>query len=188
MKLIAEVGNIPYKFTGIKYQEWPQHKSSTRYGQLPYLKVNDHLTLYQTMAIARFLAQECGLYPSDRIEATQTEEYMLALDDVFSKFVKIEFQTPKEKREEEIQLFKEGSLRTIFGALNKVLEANGGYLTGKLNWADLFFFEVELIIEKKLSIDVESVAPELKKLREHVMANEKAKTYLESERNLKRHS
>ncbi|KAF0975312.1 hypothetical protein FDP41_005516 [Naegleria fowleri] len=100
------------------------------------------------------------------------------------------FDSPEELKERRRNSIVQGrgSLRTIFGALNKVLEANGGYLTGKLNWADLFFFEVELIIEKKLSIDVESVAPELKKLREHVMANEKAKTYLESERNLKRHS
>ncbi|KAG2387764.1 hypothetical protein C9374_001358 [Naegleria lovaniensis] len=186
LKLIAEVANIPYKFVGISgKEEWPAHKPQTRYGQLPYLKIDDQEKLYQTIAIARYLAQEGGLYPTDRKEALLTEEFVSALEDIFQGFVRVAFRTPEEKKAEETKTFAEGTLKNIFGALNTFLEKNGGYLTGKLNWADLYFFELAHIVENSLKIDVVSIAPQLPKLREHVLSNERAKNYWESERNLK---
>lgn len=185
MKLVAEVANIPYKFTGIASEEWPKHKPHIRYGQLPYLKLNDQENLYQTIAIARYLAQEGGLYPTDRKEATQTEEFVSALEDIFQGFIRIAFRTPEEKKEEETKTFEEGTFKNIFRGLNSFLEKNGGYLTGKLTWADLYLFEIAHLVENRLKMDPVKAAPQLPKLREHILSNARAKAYLESDRNLK---
>ncbi|KAG2382386.1 hypothetical protein C9374_005588 [Naegleria lovaniensis] len=58
VKLIAEVANIPYKFVGIEDKDWKDFQPTTRYGLLPFVKINDKWTLYQSIAISRFFAQE----------------------------------------------------------------------------------------------------------------------------------
>ncbi|KAG2391976.1 hypothetical protein C9374_013461 [Naegleria lovaniensis] len=184
--LIAETGGVPYKFVGVNREtEWPTLKPSTRYGQLPSLKLNDNFTLYQTVAIARFLANEGGLYPSDEFQALQTEEYINALEDVLNQLIRVLFFTAEDKKEEATKIFIEGTLKNVFGALNSALEKNGGYLTGTLSWADLDLYEIAALVEGRTKIDVVSLCPQLPKLRENIWSNERAKAFLESERNLK---
>lgn len=184
--MIAETGGVPYKFVGVNREtEWPQLKPSTRYSQLPSLKINDNFTLYQTVAIARFLAKEGGLYPSDPFQALQTEEYINALEEVFNHLLRVLFFTPEDKKEEATKYFTEVTLKNVFGALNSALEKNGGYLTGTLSWADLDFFEIAAFVEGRGKIDVMTVAPQLPKLRENILSHERAKAFLVSERNFK---
>ena len=185
LKLIAEVGQVEYTFKGIPREEWPNHKVTCRYGQLPYLKINDETTLYQTTAIARYLAQEGGLYPTDRLEASATEEYVAAIDDIIAGFVRIFFRTPEEKREEELKAFSEGILKTTLVAFEKVLEKNEGNLVkGKLTWADLVLYDIVVNIQSK-GADI-SYAQNVLKLKETVAAHERVKAFLESDRNLRK--
>ncbi|KAL9646588.1 hypothetical protein ABK040_016378 [Willaertia magna] len=182
LKLIAETGSVPYVFKGINKEEWPQHKPNARYGQLPFLNVNENFTLYQTIAIARFLAQEGGLYPTDKLQAATSEEYVTSLEELLTKFVKAAWLTPEDKKAEELKLFNEGPLKTVFGVFDKVLESKDGYLieNGKLTWADLYFFDWSYLIEQNGG-DI-SPFTNISKLRDNVKSNEKAKAYLESDR------
>ena len=113
LKLIAEAGQVDYVFTPVKYENWSSLKPSTRYGQLPMLKINQDVTLYQTISIARYLAQEGGLYPSDRIEASLSEEYVAAVDEIIAGFVTVFFKTPEEKRPEALKSFSEGNSQCL---------------------------------------------------------------------------
>ncbi|KAL9651998.1 hypothetical protein ABK040_000339 [Willaertia magna] len=186
LKLIAETGSVPYTFKGINKEEWPQHKPNARYGQVPFLKVNENFTLYQTLAIARFLAQEGGLYPTDKLQAATSEEYVTSLEELLTKFIKVVL-APEDKKEEEKKIFAEGPLKTVFGVFDKVLESKDGYLieSGKLTWADLYLFEVSCLLEQ-YGGDVSSFTNVVNKLRDNVKSNEKVKAYLESDRNLRK--
>ncbi|KAL9651974.1 hypothetical protein ABK040_000317 [Willaertia magna] len=185
LKLIAETGSVPYVFKGINKEEWPQHKPNAKYGQVPFLKVNDNFTLYQTIAIARFLAQEGGLYPTtDKIQAAESEEYVACVEELLSKLIKV-FYAPEDKKEEEKKIFTEGPLKSMFGVLDKVLERNGYLIeNGKLTWAELVLFDLSQTIVG-MGIDI-SPFTNFNKLFENVKSNEKAKAYLESDRNLKK--
>ncbi|KAL9642417.1 hypothetical protein ABK040_014260 [Willaertia magna] len=185
LKLIAEAGSVPYTFKGITKEDWPQHKPNARYGQLPFLKVNENFTLYQTLVIARFLAQEGNLYPTDRLQAAESEEYVTSLEELFIKYYKVYF-APEEKRQEELHSFIEGPLKTVFSVLNEALEKNVGYLIdGKLSWADLFLYDLTAMFEER-GVDFISAIPNINKLRENIKNNLALKAYLESDRNLRK--
>ncbi|KAG2388186.1 hypothetical protein C9374_001036 [Naegleria lovaniensis] len=190
VKLIAEVANIPYKFVGIADKDWKDFQPTTRYGLLPFVKINDKWTLYQSIAISRFFAQEGEghLYPSDRVEATITEEYVAALEDAYNQFVYATFLAPEDRKEEETKRLTEGVLTSVFKVLNAELEKNGGYLLpgGKLTWADLYFVEFASNLSYYTKIDPVKFAPQIPKLRENVLKHPRAKAYLESERNLRK--
>ena len=186
LKLIADVGKIEYKFIGLKGEEWANHKPSTRYGQLPYLKVSDDFTVYQTIAIARYLAQEgnAGLYPSDRKEATLTEEIVTAVDELITGFVKVFFITKEENRPEELKAFSEGTLKRILTAFEKLLSSEGTFFAGKLTWADLYLFDC-LMSMASLGVDY-SFATKILKFKEIVGADQRVKSFLESENSLRK--
>ena len=163
LKLIAHVVNVDYKFTSIPRDQWPAQKENARYGQLPYLKINDKWTLYQTIAIARYLAQQGDLYPSNIEEATKSEEYVAALDELLIKFIRVFFVAPEESREQELKTFLEGPVKTILGALEKILEENGdGHLIkGKLTWADFILLDIVCFFQFK-NVDVSHLTHILK--------------------------
>ncbi|KAF0976908.1 hypothetical protein FDP41_004203 [Naegleria fowleri] len=185
LKLIAEYGGLEYKYTGVPRQdEWPKLKPNTRYGQLPYLKVNDDVDIYQTIAIARYLAQETKLYPEDRLKATLSEEYILAISDVLGKFFALSAITDEEAKKEEVKKIVEGPLRVTFGSLNQTLEKNGGYLVGEISWADFYLYEALQFLESRVNVTQE--IPQWPILKKNIEGIEKIKSFLESDRNLKR--
>ena len=187
LKLIAEVGSVPYTFKGIKREDWPSVKPSHRYGQVPALTINADkadTTIYHTVVIARYLAQEGGLYPSDRLQATQTEEYAATVDEAISKFVPIMHIESPEKKEEELKKFSEGTVKTMLTAFSGIIEKNEGYLSkGKLTWADLVFFDF-LSFAPAHGLDL-SPYKTILEFKERIGQLEKVKAYNESDRNLR---
>ncbi|EFC37358.1 glutathione-s-transferase [Naegleria gruberi] len=187
LKLIAHVANVDYKVVGITKDEWPTHKPHTRYGQMPYLKVNDKLTIYQTYAIARYLAQQGDLYPKDNIEATQTEEYVAAIDELFNKYARVFFIAPEETREQEKKVFLEGPVKTILGALEKILEENGdGHLIkGKFTWADFVLLDMVYALQFK-EVDL-SQFTHIIKSKEVLKAHPRFQDYVTQEHNYRKY-
>jgi len=185
LKLIAEVGSVPYTFNGIKRENWPSVKPTHRYGQVPALTISAEnkadTTIYHTVVIARYLAQEGGLYPSDRLQATQSEEYVATVDEAITKFIPV-FTAPPEKKEEEVKKFNEGTLKTVLGAFSGIIEKNG-YLCGELTWADLVFFDF-LSFAPAHGLDL-SPYKTILEFKERIGQLEKVKAYNESDRNLR---
>jgi len=180
--LIAEAGSVPYVFNGIKREDFPSIKPTLRYGQVPSLTVNSELTIYQTPTISRFLAQESNsLYPKDHIQATLSEEYVATIDELLGKAYKAMFASEESKREEETKAFLEGPFKQVIGALDGIVEKNGGYLVdGQLSWADLWLDEFARFSKADFT-----PFPNVFKLIHAVENNEKVKDYLNSDRNLR---
>ncbi|EFC36952.1 hypothetical protein NAEGRDRAFT_75317 [Naegleria gruberi] len=184
LKLIAQVGKIEYQLTGLEGESWKNHKPFTRYGQLPYLKVSDDFHVYQTLAIARYLAQEGNLYPlNERRDAILTEEVVASLNEVLLEFFRVFYEISNEKeREEELKKFKEGTLQRVFSGLNNLLNGTkcGYFIEGMLTWADLFLLEIVLNLES-VGIDY-SFANGIQRLKQILMENEQVKIHLETRR------
>ncbi|EFC36977.1 predicted protein [Naegleria gruberi] len=161
-------------------KSWKNHKPFTRYGQLPYLKVSDDFHVYQTLAIARYLAQEGNLYPlNERRDATLTEEVVASLNEVLLEFFRVFYEICNEtEKEEELKKFKEGTLQRVFSGLNNLLNGTkcGYFIEGMLTWADLFLLEIVLNLESV------GIANEYQRLKQILMENEQVKIHLETRR------
>ena len=181
--MIAEAGSIGYTFNGIQREEWPKIKGSCRYGQVPSLKISDSITIFQTTCIARYLAQEGNLYPSDHIQATLSEEYVATLDELLTKFFKATFYAPEETKEAELKTFIEGPLNCVMTAFDAVISQNGGLMCGSLSWADLYCYDfTRFIVAKQIDL---STYPNVLSLISNVETNEKVKAFVASNRNLR---
>ena len=68
IRLIFVVSGQSYEDVRISYEkEWPQKKSETPLGQLPYLDYNG-MILPQSITIARFVAKEANLAGQGNLE------------------------------------------------------------------------------------------------------------------------
>ena len=67
-------------------EDMPSLKPSLPYGQVPLLEV-DGDTICQSMAIARYLASECGLAGSSSLVKAQVDEVVDVINDVQNAMV-----------------------------------------------------------------------------------------------------
>ena len=58
----------------------------TPLGQLPYLKIDDHTKLPQSLAIARYLAREYNLVGSSNLEAAKADSIVDTCIDLMTSF------------------------------------------------------------------------------------------------------
>merc|ERR1712198_492289 len=65
---LLQYGGVTYTEERIEFADWPARKPSTPTGKLPILMVDDE-PLTQSIAIARYVAQEVGLVPEDNLQA-----------------------------------------------------------------------------------------------------------------------
>ncbi|KAL9649879.1 hypothetical protein ABK040_011352 [Willaertia magna] len=182
IKMILEVGNVPYVFHGITFQDWPSVKHSTRYGQIPFVKKtgDSEFELYQSLAIARFFAKESGLYPTDNYQAAQSDEYVNVVKDTVDSFYKAFFGPNKD---EDVKNFYSTTLPNVLKALESQVKSTG-YLVGSgLTWADIYLFDLLNGIGKDTDL---KDYPKISALKQVVANNEKIDAYLKSDRNLRK--
>jgi len=130
---------------------WAELKPTTKFGQVPVLRLADGRELAQSHAIVRYLARTstipegAALYPvDDAYAAFQIDQYMAAVDDVRAKLVptfSIADQAAKEAAR--VALFEEdGAMFVGFKKIEASLDApDDGYMVGgKLSLADLALF------------------------------------------------
>ncbi|KAG2393519.1 hypothetical protein C9374_007050 [Naegleria lovaniensis] len=182
IKLIAEVGGVEYNFKPVTFQEWPQVKQHTKYGQLPFLKSseNQDFELCQSIAIARFIAREGNLYPSSNVDASFSDEYVNTIKDLNDAYFKAFFSPNKD---EDLKKYYEGPFGQILKALEKEVKPSGFLVGDSLTWADLFLFDLLSGIGKGQDL---SAYPKLAALKETVAKNPKVAQYYESDRNLRK--
>lgn len=129
--------------------EWGALKPTTKWGQMPVLRLADGSEMTQSKPMARFLAKTSktpegkALYPDDPKAAFQVDELMEAIDDVRSKLVPtFSIADQAEKEAARAALFVEGG--AIFDGLKKVQSVvttdDGYFVGGKLTLADISLF------------------------------------------------
>merc|ERR1712059_13019 len=123
--------------------------------------------IYQSMAIARFLAKEFGLTGKTNMDAAEADEIVDAVNDMFEARVRVHFEKDEDKKPGMKQQLMEETLPKGLAQLEKRLQARGGqFMAGNaLTWADLQIFHFnDWVGEKDLLNDL----PGLKNLCERV--------------------
>jgi len=168
----AETARLILAYAGVQYEdervavepeEIAKLKASWRYGQLPMLTV-DGETIYQSMAIARYLAKLYGLGGANAMENAQIDEVVDALSDLLQALGPLtglpgeEIQGEERERKVKDVLAKaipEGLLR-----LEKHLSNRGSqfFVGNSFSWAELHFLSVMDFI-KAFTLNEEFLEP-----------------------------
>lgn len=141
----------------------------------------DGKTISQSITIARFLARRFNLVGSNEFEAAKVDELIDSGSDYSNEFmVKFVLEKDEAKKQAQKKNLVENIIPKYFGKLNKIQAENGGnFLVGKsATWADVSIVNTLEGTEKVLGADVLQPYPNLKKLKESVLAIPQIKEYV----------
>ncbi|KAF5841066.1 glutathione S-transferase [Dunaliella salina] len=139
-RLMLSIGKVNFEDKRVPFEEWPQLKSSTPFGQLPVLEV-DGTTIAQAGAIERYAAKLAHLYPSDPLSAAKVDQVVCFVDEFLPLFAPTMGITDPEAKANAQREATE-KLKPKLAKLNEMVEkAGNGYLAGsKLTYADIAAF------------------------------------------------
>lgn len=151
----------------------------TPLGQLPYLEVNFHVHLPQSIAIARLIAKRANLYGDSDLEQAKTDAVVDTVSDLTNAMAQSLYyaedkEASKKKLIEETAPQHLKRLETIIS-----LYGTSGHSVGSsLKWSDLAIFDV---IQKVEAVDASLINdshPNIKAVKKTVESHEKIAEYL----------
>ncbi|XP_077999269.1 hematopoietic prostaglandin D synthase-like [Glandiceps talaboti] len=143
-RLLFAAAGVDYEDVRIATENWPSEKTSGKFpfGQMPILEV-DGITIAQSYAIARFLANEFGFAGESNLDKAKVDMIADAIEDLGNAMGKMYFEKDEAKKAELYKDLVTKKIPSNLAALEKILTENrggSGYLVGnKLTWADLAF-------------------------------------------------
>ncbi|OWA50473.1 putative Glutathione S-transferase 1 [Hypsibius exemplaris] len=124
----------------IKKADWPALKATTPNGQLPYLEVDGKL-LFESIAIARFVARKTGLTGKDDFEAAQADALVDYCSDAAKGLLAVLHEPDEKKKLALKEEYLKVGVQPYLKALERHLQANkngeGFFVGDKPTWADL---------------------------------------------------
>jgi len=183
----AETIRLSFAASGIKYDDsrlekadWPALKPKTPWSSLPVLEV-DGKQVGQSMAIARFVAKEGGLYGKNSYEAALIDSVVDVVTDLREKSFTLAFTPDGPAKEAALKDFKEKTLPSILPNLEALATANpakSGFFVGdKISLADIHLFSISEMLLGKMP-NLFASHPHLKQINDKVAANPKIAEYL----------
>merc|ERR1712193_379744 len=146
--LVLAYAGKEYEDKRIAPEDMPSLKPTLPFGQLPVLEV-DGVIIGQSMAIARFLANQYGIAGSSNLVKAQVDEVVDVMNDVQDAMYGTFFEKDEKVKAEKIKKVKEETIPNSLANLEKVLTARGGqFLAGNsLSWAELHFLQLTESLE-----------------------------------------
>jgi len=138
-RLLFAVAGVEYEDHRVEMQDWPALKPKTLpFHCLPTLTIDGAITLGQSYAINRYLANEFGLAGKSAVDKAQVDMLADAMSELIPDLAKIMF-TPEDKKAEVKKEVLEEKIPGVLGNIERAVAANkGDYLVGgALSWADL---------------------------------------------------
>ncbi|XP_063392793.1 glutathione S-transferase-like [Cydia fagiglandana] len=169
------------KFEDIRYElsDWPikSVKDSLPYGQLPLYQEGSK-TLNQSLAIARYVASQVKLLPTDPWEQAVLDAIVFNIYDFWSKIVTFIKETDATRKEAIKKEIINEQVDFFFSRFEKELKANKGYFNGKLSWADFILVGIVESANLFLGIEIEKKYPTVNALLKTVRSLPGVKDYL----------
>jgi len=147
-RLLFKVAGVEFEDRRMTFEEWGKQKEQWKsagklpFGQLPLLEV-DGVLLAQSIAIARFVANEFGLTPPTNWGKAQADMTVDGCADFAQKITPSRFEKDEVKKaqlEEEAKAVTPGFLK-CFEDLLRANNGGKGYFVGdKLTYADISVF------------------------------------------------
>jgi len=176
--LFAQAG-VNYEDCRINGEDWGKLKSKTLMGFLPILEV-DGKELYQSHAIARYVAATCKLAGSNNLEAAQCDGVLETLADLKAAFFSLFVEKDEAKKTDEIKkkLFEE-KIKPKLAILEKMLVKNGDVLVGKtITVADIGFYQAAEAMDQCMPMDHFADFPKLRALKQKVCKEPKIAAWI----------
>merc|ERR1712156_791235 len=136
-RLILAQAGVEYEDIRIEREDWPKYKSKMPCGQVPVLNYNG-VEISQSMAIARFLANEFGLAGKTNLEKARADMIVDCVGDMLAGAVAI-IRAPEGQKDAPIAKL----LNEIIPSGRQILEKflTDRYFVGnEITWADLVVF------------------------------------------------
>ncbi|XP_031552994.1 uncharacterized protein LOC116290139 [Actinia tenebrosa] len=169
IRLLFAAAGVQFEDVRFAGEEWAKKKQEglSPMGYLPMLEV-DGKKLCESMAIARYVARENGLCPSDSFEIALCDQITDACGDCFGKVVKIYFEKDEERKKAAKEEFDNTQLPAFLTKMTALLKSNndgkGFFVGNKLTYADITFFDTF----QKFEAAATEKYPELKALCQRI--------------------
>jgi len=164
-RILFFLNDVEFIDNRIPFNEWPKHKDSFVFKQMPVLEV-DGIQIAQSDAIAKYLAKKFNLVGSNDIEEAQIDAVASQTTDAQNKLAILYFsqdETAKENARKEVL--------PMFSCLENFLKNNkhnSGFLVGnKMSWADIKLWDILCLLEHWVP-DALKECPSLCALREKI--------------------
>ncbi|EZA53007.1 hypothetical protein DMN91_002419 [Ooceraea biroi] len=179
IRFLLSYGGLEFEDIRVDRGAWTKMKPTMPFGQLPILEI-DGKVYSQTLPICRYLAKQYDLSGKTDLDALEIDAVANALHDLrkqIALFYRETDEVLKAKKKKEV-------LSTVvpfyLEKLEELASKNGGYLHGgELSYADLFFVAIADSLSNACELDITRGKPNLKSLREKVLALPGIKTWVE---------
>merc|ERR1712154_140902 len=143
IRLVLAYAGKEFEDKRIAPEDMPSLKPSLPFGQLPVLEVDGDM-IGQSMAIARFLANQYGIAGSSNLVKAQVDEVVDVMNDVQDAMYGTFFEKDEKVKAEKTKKVKEETIPNSLANLEKVLEKRGGqfFAGNSLSWAELHFLQL----------------------------------------------
>jgi glutathione S-transferase len=134
---------VAYDDVRIPSADWPKHKASAPFGQMPLLFVGSHV-IAQSAAIERYVARTTGLYGKDDSEAAAIDMVVEGVKDAVTPFITAAYTKDETEKKTKLEAYFKNDFSRWGGQLTALLKANDsgkGYFVGTdVTYADVYFY------------------------------------------------
>jgi len=148
VRLALTVNQVPFEDDRIQFKDWPGLKTSTKFGQLPMMSINDQEPFAQSHAMLRYAGTlgKGSLYPSDPMDRIKVEEALGVLGDFdrswspnfhvsrnpqkFGLDIEVNSDEHKALIKKMREKWMKEELPDLMKNMQLLLEKNGGFLAG----------------------------------------------------------
>jgi len=144
VRLIFHAAGEEFEDVQLDDHSWQTIKTTSPTGSLPMLVIDGNEQLVQSMAIARYVAQEFGLAGKDRFQQALVDSVADTMNDLLGDVVEVTFEDDARRKKERIRRFHDRSLPETARFLEQFIDRYGhgsGYSVGEdLTYADLTIY------------------------------------------------
>ncbi|GBP40660.1 Glutathione S-transferase [Eumeta japonica] len=179
VRYLLHYGKTKFEDVRYDYNSWPvkEVKEALPFGQLP-LYEEGNKKLNQSLAIARYVAYQVKLLPSDPWEQAVLDAIVFNIYDFWGRvlaYIKEQDQVKKATLKKEIL---EESVVYFFSRFEQALKDNNGYFGGKLSWADFILLGIVESANLFLGEQIERDYPQVQALLEKIRNLQGVKQYI----------
>jgi len=170
----AEPSRLLFHAAGVKFtdrrvvDEWKDIKPTLPWGQLPVLEIESKdgkkVTLHQSLAIHRFVANQFGFMGTTPVEAAEIDALCEDVTDVYRNLLAIR-ATDEQRKEKIAKYFTDEFFGEWMSKFTRALKANEdgkSWLVGKkISLADVVFFTLIDNVKARLGAESFKALPEI---------------------------
>ncbi|XP_065353113.1 glutathione S-transferase-like [Cloeon dipterum] len=179
IRYLLSYGGVEFEDNRVTSEAFAAMKDKLPLGQLPILEYQGQ-TMYQSVAISRYLANSFNLAGKDAVEKGTCDVAVDTINDIRAALAKYAYEkhaeAKKQKKEEALK-----NAKFLVGKIENYLNKNGGHFLkdGQMSWADIFLASITDYLNRMAEEDIFADAPKIKALKAKVEAVPSISKYLE---------